>query len=137
MTERPLGVAALALTLALCLNIDVASAQPGPDGPPPEAIAACRGKASNDVCQANLQGGTIQGLCWAPTGRPLACRPRNAPPGPRQGPPPEALAACTSKKAADACEVTTDHGAQKGVCRAPAGHPLACLPKGAAPPPPQ
>ncbi len=139
MTEPPAGFADLALALALALGLGIgsASAQPPPGAPPPEALAACHGKSSNDICQANLQRGTIKGVCWAPQGRPLACRPSNAPLGAHQGPPPEAIAACASKKAADACEAPSDRGAQNGVCRGPSGRPLACLTKGAPPPPPQ
>jgi hypothetical protein len=139
MIKRRLGFGALALSLALGLNIDAALAQPPGDGPPPEALAACRAKAPNDPCQANLRGGAITGACWAPPGRPLACRPHGAPAGPpgRQGPPPEALAACASKKAADPCDLRTQHGTQQGLCEGPAQHPLACRPKGAPPPPPR
>jgi hypothetical protein len=139
MTQSPPGLAVLAIALALGLSVDAALAQPPGGGPPPEALAACRAKAPNDPCQANLPAGPIKGACWAPQGRPLACRPHGAPPpGPpgRPAPPPEALAACASKKAADPCALRTDHGPQKGLCRAPAGHPLACLPNGAPPPPP-
>jgi hypothetical protein len=136
MTKSPRGFAALASALALGLGVDAALAQPPGGGPPPEALAACRAKAPNAPCQANLPGGPIKGACWAPPGRPLACRPPGAPPGP-PGPPPQALTACASRKAADPCALPTDHGTQEGVCRAPAGHPLACLPKGAPPPPPR
>jgi hypothetical protein len=44
------------------------------------------------------------------------------------GPPPEALAACKSKKAADPCSFTSPHGSVSGSCWAPEDRPLACRP---------
>ena len=54
------------------------------------------------------------------------------PPGDRRGgPPAEALTACKSLKAGDACSFSADRGAASGSCQAPEGRPLACRPKDA------
>ena len=58
-------------------------------------------------------------------------RPGEAPPGDRRGPPAEALAACKTLKAGDACAFSSDRGAASGSCWAPEGRPLACRPKDA------
>ena len=58
-------------------------------------------------------------------------KPGDAPPGDRRGPPAEALAACKTLKAGDACSFTGDRGAASGSCWAPEGRPLACRPKDA------
>ncbi|MEO0440668.1 MAG: YHYH protein [Pseudomonadota bacterium] len=56
------------------------SAQRGPGGgqgrPPEEMFKACESKAAGDACSAELPGeGEVSGTCFAPEGRPLACRP--------------------------------------------------------------
>lgn len=117
----------------------------GPHGPPPqEAIDACTGKAVGDACSFALGGQTLTGKCVAPppnapAGAAAACLP-DRPPGPPQGPPPEAIEACKGKAAGDDCSVTHDGRTLNGKCvppppNAPAGAPLACLPP--PPPPPQ
>lgn len=62
-------------------------------GPPPEAIAACKGKSSGDDCSfTGRNSQNITGTCFAPPSsgqqgsggqgaRPLACRPANMGPG--------------------------------------------------------
>ena len=56
-------------------------------GPPPEALAACKTLASGAACSFTSPRGSVTGTCWAPEGKLLACRPKNAPvPG---GPPPQ------------------------------------------------
>lgn len=79
------ALAALA-ALSACV---IAQAQPQgqgdrPAGPPPEAIKACEAKKSGDACHFTTPRGKEDGSCWAPEGRPLACRPKGAPAG---GPP--------------------------------------------------
>jgi hypothetical protein len=67
-------------------------------GPPPEMLKACVAKASGDSCTAvSPEGQSVTGTCFAPQGRPLACRPSGGSPdqrGGRQdgGPPPQANA---------------------------------------------
>jgi hypothetical protein len=52
-------------------------------GPPPEALKACEGRKSGDACSFTSPRGKAEGSCWAPdTSKPLACRPKDAPPGP-------------------------------------------------------
>lgn len=95
-----------ALSLSALLAATVASAQPvGQNGeprrgPPPEAVAACNGKAAAAPCSfTGRQGETLKGVCFVPpTDRPglssdskpanaaaqgnapkLACRPDHPP----------------------------------------------------------
>lgn len=87
------------LTLAaLLLAALAANAQPqgGPPpgehrGPPPEALAACKTAKAGADCSFTHEGRTMKGSCWAPEGRPLACRPKDMPPPPQgaSAPPPK------------------------------------------------
>jgi hypothetical protein len=54
-----------------------------PRRPPPEAIDACKSKASGDSCSyTSPRGEAFSGTCWAPSeDRPLACRPAQRPRG--------------------------------------------------------
>ena len=81
---------------ALALNASIGHAQQGPGpgsspppAPPAEALAACKSLAAGKACSFSAPSGTVQGSCWAPEGKPLACRPTGAgaPPG---GSPPAA-----------------------------------------------
>ena len=87
---RPM--AKLALTIARLLGIaivastslsSIALAQPaeggGHRGPPPEALAACKSLASGAECGFTGKHGAMKGSCWAPEGKPLACKPKDAP----------------------------------------------------------
>ncbi len=64
----------------MCGNV---FAQPSSDShprrPPPEAIEACKSLASGQECGFKSPDGNITGLCWAPEGKPLACKPKDAP----------------------------------------------------------
>lgn len=51
----------------------------GQSRPPAEAMTACKTAKSGDSCSFTGQSGAISGTCQAPEGRPLACRPQNAP----------------------------------------------------------
>ena len=76
----------IALVLALGCGAAIAQ-QPkagegppaGQGGPPAEALAACKTLKSGDACQFTADKGAASGTCEAPQGRPLACRPANAP----------------------------------------------------------
>jgi hypothetical protein len=61
----------------------LASAQPArgaPQGPPPEALAACKSLASDAACSFTGRRGDVTGTCFAPQqGMALACRPKDAP----------------------------------------------------------
>ncbi|HEY4117745.1 MAG TPA: hypothetical protein VGM56_07820 [Byssovorax sp.] len=49
-------------------------------GPPPEAFAACEGKADGDACSVTFRDDTAHaGTCQAPEGKQLACRPDDMP----------------------------------------------------------
>jgi hypothetical protein len=71
----------------VCLWAGTATAQPkeqgGADGPrrgpPPEALAACKSLAAGAACSVTLGSNTLKGSCWAPEGKPLACRPAGSP----------------------------------------------------------
>jgi hypothetical protein len=54
-------------------------------GPPPEALAACKTAKAGADCGFSHDGHAVKGTCWAPEGRPLACRPKDAPPPPMPG----------------------------------------------------
>ncbi|MCP5266921.1 MAG: hypothetical protein H6934_12465 [Burkholderiaceae bacterium] len=56
-----------------------AQGRPQRHGPPAEAIDACRQRKADEACRFEGRRGTLSGRCWAPEGRPLACRPENAP----------------------------------------------------------
>ena len=81
------------LLFSLLLAVAAAHAQPqgGPPpggehrGPPPEALAACKTAKAGADCSFTHDSRTASGSCWAPEGRPLACRPKDMPPPPPQG----------------------------------------------------
>jgi hypothetical protein len=54
----------------------------GPGAPPPESLAACAALVAGQACSVASPGGTLQGACFAPEGKPLACRPNRPPGGP-------------------------------------------------------
>lgn len=61
-------------------------------GPPPEALAACKTSKAGADCSFAQGDRTTKGRCWAPEGKPLACRPKDLPPPPAGGasaPPPK------------------------------------------------
>ncbi len=73
-----------ALLAALTIAAGAAVAQTA-DGqhphhaPPPEALAACKSLSSGQECSFTSPHGTMNGTCWAPEGKPLACRPKHPP----------------------------------------------------------
>lgn len=81
------------LLLSLLLAATAVSAQgpggppPGGEhrGPPPEALAACKTAKAGADCSFIQGDRTMKGSCWAPEGRPLACRPKDMPPPPPPG----------------------------------------------------
>jgi hypothetical protein len=82
----PQFVSAATVLAMACLWAGTAAAQPkeeggaeGPRrGPPPEALAACKSLAAGKECTVTLGSNTLKGTCWAPEGKPLACRPASA-----------------------------------------------------------
>jgi hypothetical protein len=77
----------VALLATVFLSAGNAVAQPrdeggmvGPRrGPPPEALAACKALVAGNACSVTLDSRMLKGTCWAPEGKPLACRPDGAP----------------------------------------------------------
>ncbi len=69
-------------TLAIALFSAGAMAQPKPGqrgGPPAQALTACEALKSGNACSFTGRRGAVEGTCEAPQGKPLACRPANAP----------------------------------------------------------
>lgn len=142
LTTNLAALAAVTLTTLAPLGV-LAQDRPPPGrghGPPPEALAACRGRARGATCTVTPPGGrAISGTCDSPAeDAPLACRPEGPPPGAqgqrgRRGPPPEALAACRDHARGASCTVTPPDGrAVSGTCDSPSREmPLACRPAGA------
>jgi hypothetical protein len=50
-----------------------------PHRPPPEALDACKSLAAGAACGFTSPRGAVKGTCFAPEGRPLACRPGDRP----------------------------------------------------------
>jgi hypothetical protein len=50
--------------------------QEAPPRPPREALDACKSLSANQACRFNSTHGTVVGSCWAPEGKPLACKPK-------------------------------------------------------------
>jgi hypothetical protein len=55
----------------------------GHRGPPPEALAACKGRAAGDSCSfSSPHGDSVSGTCFTPdSSKPVACKPAGGPPG--------------------------------------------------------
>ncbi|MBS0321287.1 MAG: hypothetical protein JSR18_12145 [Proteobacteria bacterium] len=66
-------------TLAATARADDPPPPPHHRGPPPEALAACQSLAAGNACSFTLGERTLSGACYAPEGRPLACRPSTMP----------------------------------------------------------
>ncbi len=80
---RPsLFVIRAATSVVTALGALAAAAQPpagdGQRKPPAEALAACKSVAAGGDCAFTDSRGTHQGTCWAPAGKPLACKPKTA-----------------------------------------------------------
>ena len=97
--------------------------------PPKEAVDACASKSAGDACTFAHDSHDITGTCSGPpagaTG-PLACKPDQPPPPPR-----EAVDACAHSARGDACSFQIDDQALAGTCDGPADKPLACRPSDA------
>lgn len=83
---RPLVRASLAAAALFgLLHAATGHAQPKPgEGPPAEALAACQKLSAEQACSFTSPRGEVKGTCAAPTGKPLACRPANGNPPPKQ-----------------------------------------------------
>ena len=82
-------IARSSLATALWLSAGMLCAQPAaqkpdrdhPHKPPPQALEACKALQSGHDCSFTSPRGTVKGSCFAPQGKPLACRPKDAPAG--------------------------------------------------------
>ena len=80
---RALGLTASAVALSACgaLSAQPADGKGGPHKPPPEALAAGKTVGSGNACSFMSPHGAVTGTCWAPEGKPLACKPKDSPAG--------------------------------------------------------
>ena len=74
-----LSICTLALTACCGLAAQTADGAGGPRKPPAEALDACKALSSGQGCSFSAPHGTVAGTCWAPAGKPLACKPKDAP----------------------------------------------------------
>jgi hypothetical protein len=68
--------------LTIAMGVAVAQTDEGQQHhrpPPPEALAACKSLSSGQQCSFTSRHGPMTGTCWAPEGKPLACRPKHLP----------------------------------------------------------
>ncbi len=97
MTPIKLTITRATVLSALALTASVLCAQPSgappadgqqPRKPPQEALDVCKALKAGQDCSFTSPQGAVKGSCFAPEGRPLACRPKDAPGGtPPQAPP--------------------------------------------------
>ena len=69
------------LAASCTLFAQPAAGNGAPPKPPAEALAACKTLSSGQECSFTTPQGTVKGTCWAPEGKPLACKPKDAPTG--------------------------------------------------------
>ncbi len=114
----------LVMLSVICLDQALARQQgQRPSGPPPEAIAACKGKQNGDKAQfTGRQGETVTGTCQSSKDGTLFLKPDHPPKERPQenssqqqgqrpsGPPPEAIAACKGKQDGDKAQFTGRQG---------------------------
>ena len=76
-----LTLCAGALTACCGLSAQPADGNGGPRKPPAEALDACKSLSSGQACSFSSPQGVVKGSCWAPEGKPLGCKPKDAPAG--------------------------------------------------------
>jgi hypothetical protein len=82
-----LGLVAVATALlSACACAQPTGGNDRPPPPPPEALAACKAAAAGTACNFSTPQGAVSGSCWAPEGKPLACKPKNPRPGAASAP---------------------------------------------------
>lgn len=74
-----LTLCSAALTACCALSAQPMDGRGGPPKPPAEALTACKSLSSGAACGFTAPHGTLTGTCWAPEGKPLACKPKDAP----------------------------------------------------------
>ena len=75
-----LAIASTTITACGALNAQPMERPGGGPKPPPEAFQSCKSLKSGDDCNFTAPKGAVSGNCWAPEGKPLACKPKDAPP---------------------------------------------------------
>lgn len=75
------AIAVIAFGASACAAAAPGGGKPGGGHrpPPTEAIDACKALTAGDACSFSQGDAQHQGSCWAPEGKPLACRPDDAP----------------------------------------------------------
>ncbi len=90
LTQITLATGSATAALLWCA-VALAQPSPGQGGqngeppprPPQEAFDACKSLASGASCSfTGMQNTKVQGTCWAPENKPLACKPAQAPGAP-------------------------------------------------------
>ena len=89
LATRLLGLAVFAgaLVASSSLFAQPADGRSAPPKPPAQALKACKSLSSGQACSFTVQQGSVTGTCWAPEGKPLACKPKDAPMMPSGNPP--------------------------------------------------
>jgi hypothetical protein len=83
------GLVAIATALlSACACAQPNDRPPPPPPPPAEAFAACKAAPAGAACSFSAPQGMVSGSCWAPEGKPLACKPKSAPAGATSAPKP-------------------------------------------------
>jgi hypothetical protein len=81
-----LTICTFALTACGGLTAQTHDGAGAPRKPPTEALNACKALSSGQGCSFSSPHGTVAGTCWAPAGKPLACKPTDAPGSPANAP---------------------------------------------------
>lgn len=76
-----LSLCAAALSACFGLPAQTTGGNGGPRKPPAEALASCKALSTGADCSFTGPNGAVKGTCWAPEGKPLACKPKDAPAG--------------------------------------------------------
>jgi hypothetical protein len=82
------GAAAAAMSFGAFAAMAQPPAGSGQHKPPAEALAACKAATAGSDCDFTDSRGAHKGTCWAPEGKPLACKPKAAGNGAAQPKPP-------------------------------------------------
>ena len=88
LTTRLLGLAVFAGALAASSSLfaQPADGRGAPPRPPAQALEVCKSLSSGQACSFTAPQGSVTGTCWAPEGKPLACKPKDAPTPPAYAP---------------------------------------------------
>lgn len=79
---KTLRATSMGLFFAMFASTLLAQSDPGtgePRRPPKEAVQACKALTQDQACSFSMGDKKMNGTCWAPADKPLACRPKGAP----------------------------------------------------------